>query len=116
VAPGLLNNEFAARDRIQFDQTGTYCARASARGTATAIVLRLYVGTSGQTQGEMFVMPGPQASWSRLPPTTSALRVSARAGDEGLVVFSDLNRVIGATIEVDDVAVWFSRDGLCRER
>jgi hypothetical protein len=115
VAPGLNNNEFATSP-FRLEQAGTYCARAYVRGSATAIVLRLYVGPPGAALGEMFVVPGPKANWSKLPPTLNAVQVLARAGDEGLLVFADPNHGAGATIEVDDVDVWLSQDGLCRER
>lgn len=115
VAAGLFNNEFSSTWRFQVVRAGTFCARAFVRGTATAVSMRLYLGPPGTAAGEMFDMPGPWATWSRLPPTLAAVSVPGQAGDEGFLVFSDTTRTPGATIEVDDVDVWRSDDGSCRE-
>ncbi len=116
VAPGAFNNEFISSRRFRLEQSGLYCARASVRGSATTFVLRLYVGPPGAAMGEMFSMPGPRGDWSLLPPTSTAIQVPGRGGDEGFLVFADSSRIVGATIEVDDVDVWLSRDGSCRDR
>lgn len=116
VAPGLFNNEFASTWRLQVRRAGVYCARAFVRGSTSAVSLRFYLGPPGSAAGQMFDMPGPWASWSRLPPTLAAVQVSGQVGDEGLLVFSDTSHTAGATIEVDDVDVWRSDDGSCRER
>ncbi|MBL8920205.1 MAG: hypothetical protein JNJ54_15165 [Myxococcaceae bacterium] len=116
VVPGLLNNEFVSTWRLQVRRGGVYCARAFVRGTASAVSLRFYLGPPGSAVGQMFDMPGPWGSWSRLPPTLAAVQVNAQVGDEGLLVFSDTSHTTGATIEVDDVDVWRSDDGSCRER
>jgi hypothetical protein len=116
VAPGLFNNEFASTWRLQVRRAGVYCARAFVRGSTSAVSLRFYLGPPGSAAGQMFDMPGPWASWSRLPPTLTAVQVNGQVGDEGLLVFSDTTHTTGATIEVDDVDVWRSDDGSCRER
>jgi hypothetical protein len=51
-----------------------------------------------------------------LPPTVTAIQAAGMAGDEAFLVFADSSPSVGATIEVDDVDVWLSRDGSCRER
>jgi hypothetical protein len=116
VAPGVFNNEFTSSWRFRLEQSGVYCARAFVRGSATTVVLRLYVGPPGAAMGEMFSMPGPRGLWSMLPPTVTAIQAAGMAGDEAFLVFADSSPSVGATIEVDDVDVWLSRDGSCRER
>lgn len=115
VAPGLFNNEFSSTWRFRVSRAGVWCARAYVKGTATAVSLRLYLGPPGTAAGEMFDQPGPLASWARVPPTLAAVNAMGQVGDEGFLVFSDTTRTPGATIEVDDVDVWRSDDGLCRE-
>lgn len=115
VASGLFNNEFASTWRFRVSRAGVFCARAYVKGTATAVSMRLYLGPPGTAAGEMFDQPGPIASWSRLPPTLAAVNVMGQVGDEGFLVFSDTTRTAGATIEVDDIDVWRSDDGQCRE-
>lgn len=115
VASGLFNNEFASTWRFRVARVGVWCARAYVKGTATAVSMRLYLGPPGTAAGEMFDQPGPLASWSRVPPTLAAVNVMGQVGDEGFLVFSDTTRTVGATIEVDDIDVWRSDDGLCRE-
>lgn len=115
VAPGLFNNEFASTWRFRVSRAGVWCARAYVKGTATAVSMRLYLGPPGTAAGEMFDQPGPLTAWSRLPPTLAAVNVMGQVGDEGFLVFSDTTRTAGATIEIDDVDVWRSDDGQCRE-
>lgn len=115
VAPGLFNNEFASTWRFRVSRAGVWCARAYVKGTATAVSMRLFLGPPGTAVGEMFDQPGPLATWSRLPPTLAAVNVMGQVGDEGFLVFSDTTRTAGATIEVDDLDVWRSDDGQCRE-
>ncbi len=115
VAPGLFNNEFSSTWRFRVSRAGVWCARAYVKGTATAVSLRLYLGPPGTAAGEMFDQPGPLASWARVPPTLAAVNAMGQVGDEGFLVFSDTTRTPGATMEVDDVDVWRSDDGLCRE-
>ena len=115
VAAGLFNNEFSSTWRFRVSRAGVWCARAYVKGTAAAVSMRLYLGPPGTAAGEMFDQPGPLPSWSRLPPTIAAVNVMGQVGDEGFLVFSDTTRTAGATIEVDDVDVWRSDDGLCRE-
>lgn len=115
-AAGLFNHEFASTWRFRVTQPGRYCARAFVRGTAQVITLRLYLGPSGFAAGEQFELPGALPSWTRIPPSITAVSAMAQAGDEGFLVFVEKNHVPGATIELDDVDVWRSTDGTCRER
>jgi hypothetical protein len=109
VAPGVFNNEFTSSWRFRLEQSGVYCARAFVRGSATTVVLRLYVGPPGAAMGEMFSMPGPRGLWSMLPPTVTAIQAAGMAGDEAFLVFADSSPSVGATIEVDDVDVHHAR-------
>jgi hypothetical protein len=115
VAAGLFNNEFTSTWRFQVRQAGTWCARAFVKGTASVISMRLYLGPPGTAAGEVFDLPGPVSAWSRLPPTLTAVNATGQVGDEGFVVFLDRTHTAGATIEVDDVDVWRSADGQCRD-
>lgn len=115
VAAGLFNNEFSSTWRFRVTQAGTWCARAFVKGSASVISLRLYLGPPGTAAGEVFDMPGPLTGWSRLPPTLSAVNATGQVGDEGFLVFVERTHTPGATIEVDDVDVWRSADGQCRD-
>jgi hypothetical protein len=115
VAAGLFNNEFTSTWRFQVTQAGTWCARAFVRGEAAVISMRLYLGPPGTAAGEVFDVPGPLSAWSRLPPTLTAVNAMGQVGDEGFLVFRDRTQTPGATIEVDDVDVWRSADGQCRD-
>lgn len=115
VAAGLFNNEFTSTWRFQVSQAGTWCASAFVKGTASVISMRLYLGPPGTAAGEVFDLPGPLAGWARLPPTLTAVNAMGQVGDEGFLVFLDRTHTAGATIEVDDVDVWRSTDGQCRE-
>lgn len=115
VAAGLFNNEFTSTWRFQVTQAGTWCARAFVRGTASVISMRLYLAPPGSAAGEVFDVPGPVPAWSPLPPTLRAVNAMGQVGDEGFLVFLDRTHTPGATIEVDDVDVWRSADGQCRD-
>lgn len=115
VAAGLFNNEFASTWRFRVTQAGTWCARAFVKGSASVISLRLYLGPPGTAAGEVFDLPGPVTAWSRLPPTLAAVNATGQVGDEGFLVFVERSHTPGATIEVDDVDVWRSADGQCRD-
>lgn len=115
VSAGLFNNEFTSTWRFRVTQAGTWCARAFVKGSASVISLRLYLGPPGTAAGEVFDLPGPLSSWSRLPPTLAAVSATGQVGDEGFLVFVERSHTPGATIEVDDVDVWRSADGQCRD-
>lgn len=115
VAAGLFNNEFTSTWRFRVTEAGTWCVRAFVKGSASVISLRLYLGPPGTAAGEVFDLPGPVTGWSRLPPTIAAVNATGQVGDEGFVVFVERSHTPGATIEVDDVDVWRSADGQCRD-
>jgi hypothetical protein len=45
----------------------------------------------------------------------TAVNAMGQVGDEGFLVFLDRTQTAGATIEVDDIDVWRSADGQCRD-
>jgi hypothetical protein len=114
-AAGLFNHQFASTWRFRVTVPGRYSARAFVRGSAQAITLRLYVGPAGFAGGEQFDLPAPLSAWTRIPPS-SAVSAPAQAGDEGFIVVMDKQHSPGATIELDDLDVWRSVNGSCRER
>ncbi len=116
TASGLFNNEFASTWTVRVTRAGRHCASAFVRGTATAITMRLYLGPAGSAAGEQFDLPGPVASWTRVPPTVRVVSAMGQPGDVGFLVFVDKTQLPGATIEVDDLDVWRSDDGSCTER
>lgn len=116
VGPGLFGNQFSSAWRVRLDRRGMYCLRAFVRGTATVISTRLYVGAQGTATGQMFDQPGPLPSWQRIPPTLPALSFEAQRDDEVFLTFVDPTQTAGATIEVDDLDLFLSEDGTCRDR
>lgn len=116
TAGGLFDNEFASTWTFQVTRAGRYCARAFVRGSAASVTLRLFLGPPGSAAGEQFELPGPNASWTRIPPTVPAVSAMGQPGDVGFLVFIEKSHAVGATIELDDVDVWRSEDGACRDR
>lgn len=116
TAGGLFNNEFVSTWTFQVTRAGRYCARAYVRGSAAAVTFRLYLGPPGSAAGEQFELPGPNPSWTRIPPTVPAVSAMGQPGDVGFLVFVDKLGRPGDTVEIDDVDVWRSEDGACRDR
>jgi hypothetical protein len=97
----------------------TYCISAWARGKAASfqVEIRSSAGSSGSAHEFSSPLTG---SWVRVPPVGFSLGAeayTAQAGDTRLQFRVDL-RNPGATdyAIVDDVEVWESPDGGCRER
>lgn len=116
VGAGLYGNEFSTTWHHRIERTGTYCVRAFVRGSASTITLRIYAGAGGAAIGHMFMQPGPLTSWQRLPPTLPALSFMANADDDVFFSLSDPSGTVGSTIEVDDLDLFRSEDGTCRDR
>lgn len=113
VAQGLFNNQFSSKWKLTPTANSTYCATAYVKSPAPVITMRLYAANR-TNQWKEFDLPGPKPDWSRLPPTI-VVNQNAVPGDDVFLMFVDESSTAGTVIEVDDLDVWVSADGLCRE-
>lgn len=94
----------------------TYCAVAYLKGTVANAQLSVLESKSGAVVDHTFSTPVASTSWLRTPPSTN-LEVRAAAGSKLYVRFvMHTPPAAGDTLLVDDVDVWESDDGKCKER
>lgn len=93
----------------------TYCAQAYLKGTvANAQLSVLESAAGGGVVDHTFSTPVASTTWLRTPPSTN-LEVRAAAGAKLYVRLVMRNPNANDTLLVDDVDVWESADGLCKE-
>lgn len=93
----------------------TYCAVAYLKGTVGNAQLSVLEDKGGTVVDHTFSTPVASTSWLRTPPSTN-LEVRAAAGSKLYVRFvMHQSPAAGDTLLVDDVDVWESADGLCKE-
>lgn len=93
----------------------TYCAQAYFKGTVSDAQLSVLESTTGGVVDHTFSTPVASTTWIRTPPSTN-LEVRAAAGAKLYVrLVMHRNPKVNDTLLVDDVDVWESADGLCKE-
>ena len=115
-ANGLARFAYAT-DVVDDGGTNVYCAAAWAKGTAPYMRLQLL------TDSVVNQFSAPlTAQWQRVPPSIN-LDADNAGSKRLLLVFETQigrsdgnNSKPGDTLEIDDVDVWQSADGGCRER
>lgn len=114
TATGTLGQFAYATPVFTATKGGTWCARAWMKGTVASAKLSVMVDTGGG--GTDYTQNAPlSASWLRVP-TGNNLQVPATAGAKVYLRFVMNTPKAGDTLVVDDVDLWESGDGLCRER
>ncbi|MDX2011507.1 MAG: hypothetical protein SFW67_15010 [Myxococcaceae bacterium] len=115
TSAGPYGNRFGSTWKVLAPQAGTYCLTAWMKSTSTATVLRLYGAPPGQARGNMFTMPGPLTTWTKVPPNVK-LDVAVQANDELFVEVTDFSSTPGTVIDLDDLDLWRSSDGSCTDQ
>ncbi len=108
--------KFASTAPIVASTTGSvYCAVAYLRGTVADAQLSVLEDKGGTVVDHTFSTPvKSENGWLRAPPSTN-LEVRAAAGSKLYVRFLMRTPAAGETLLVDDVDVWESTDGKCKE-
>lgn len=92
----------------------TYCAVAYFKGTVSDAQLSVLEDKGGSVVDYTFSTPVASTNWLRVPPSTN-LEVRAAAGSKLYVRMVMRTLSANNTLLVDDVDVWESADGLCKE-
>ncbi len=92
----------------------TYCAQAYLKGTVADAQLSVLEDKNGSVVDYTFSTPVGSGTWVRTPPSTN-LEVRAGVGSKLYVRLVMRTPLADATLFVDDVDVWESTDGLCKE-
>ncbi len=107
---GSLQGRFGAADVVATaSKPTTYCASAYMKGTTP--FARLQLLADGLAQNFDSPIDG---NWIRLPLSTN-LSIAANTGAKLYLVFETSRATAGNTLMVDDVDVWESADGKCKE-
>jgi hypothetical protein len=115
VPDGGVARLWHERDAIVDAGTKTYCANAWVRA-GTAKDARLTLRRVGTNIDENFSTPLTN-EWVLLPPPTHGpLKFTAQDEPRVLLGFTIQNAKAGDSVIIDDVQLWESADGSCRER
>ncbi len=94
---------------------GVYCAVAYFKGTVADAQLSVLEDKGGAVVDHTFSTPvKSEVGWFRAPPSTN-LEVRAAKGSKLYVRFVMRTPAAGETLLVDDVDLWESADGKCKE-
>lgn len=93
----------------------TYCAVAWLKGTVADAQLSVLEDKGGSVVDHTFSTPVGTSTWLRAPPSTH-LEVRAAMGSKLYVRLVMRTPKANDTLIVDDVDVWESADGLCKEQ
>lgn len=117
LTASAAGGKFASTQPFVASASGkTYCARAYFKGTVSDAQLSVLESKSGGVVDHTFSTPVASTAWLRTPPSTN-LEVPAAAGSKLYVRFvMHQSPAAGDTLLVDDVDVWESADGKCKER
>lgn len=117
VGTGAYASRFSSAWKVPVTASGTYCLTAYMKSELAGTELQLWAANTSN-QVKKFVLPGPAAQWSRVPPTI-VIDQAAVAGDDIFVGVDHgptvPNPAAGAVIELDDLDLWLSPDGRCQE-
>ena len=91
-----------------------YCALAYLKGTVADAQLSILEATAGGVVDHTFSTPVASTTWVRTPRSFN-LDVHAAAGSKLYVRLVMRTPMLNDTLLVDDVDVWESSDGLCKE-
>ena len=91
-----------------------YCATAWVKGTVSNAKLSILTNKSGVGTDSSFSSPVATTTWIRMPPSL-VLNVPGAMGSSLYVRLLLSQGTSGDTLLVDDVDVWESADGKCKE-
>ena len=107
--------KFALTQPVVTSTSGkTYCAVAWLKGTVGDAILSVLEDKGGSVVDHTFSTPVASTTWLRAPPSTN-LEVRAAAGSKLYVRVLMRTPSANDTLFVDDVDLWESADGLCKE-
>ncbi len=103
-------------DAVASPGTKTYCARAWMRGTASAGHLSVGRVGPGTIDYDKFSSP-LTSTWTLVPPADYGAMTVTTHDETKLLLRAHLqNPAPGSYVEVDDVQLWVSTDGGCKDR